>query len=445
MSSEEFKLDAKISDLPAINGGVIRPVYEEVSSQKANVGTAFPLGQQSYKWNVSGNTWWSPKSTHFVARVTISNVLGDDLVNNPRIAPAMGLMSNLFSSAELRLGGKTIQRVTQFMPQIDSLLHRTTKSKPYLDTIGEASNFWNNDFGVRVSEVSSTEGVGGRRCYKFDLIWVPPLMLFHTHKGFIPSGEAEILLTPQSRNNYKTNVVENYISAGEAPVQAGVDYEFSVDKMVLHVATVQGPRLDNGSYALSLDHIDAQSSKIQTDSLSQQYLTVSPATKALVVAYQDDRTTENWVNPSRLSVAPPTTASPNDPNSNLSLGLTRLYVQYAGTTKPQIDADPEFKSLEVDRTVERYYESLDECGMLQDPAGAESLQDWQTRGPYHYFDWTRDSNDGSTRVQVNSEFNGLASPVTPNFTNCNMLLFSISTTSAKITVRNGAITTVEQI
>ena len=445
MTTDLFSLESKISDLPSINGGVIKPVYQEVSSQKANTGTNFPLGQQSYKWSVSGNTRWSPKNTHFVVRITLSNVAGDDLVDNPRIAPAMGLMSNLFSSAELRLGGKTVQRVTQFLPAIDSLLHRTTKSKPYLDTIGEASNFWNNDFGVRVSEVSSTEGVGGRRTYKFDLIWKPPLMLFHTHDGYIPSGEAEILLTPQSRNNYKKTVIENYIAAGEAPLVAGVDYEFSVDKMVLHVATVEGPRYDDGTYALSLDHIDCQSSKIQTDSLTQQYLTVSPSTTALVVAYQDERTTENWTNPSRLSVAPATTSSPNDPASNLSLGLTRLYVQYAGVTKPQIDANPEYKSLEVDRTVERYYESLDECGMLSNTAGAESLQDWQTRGPFHWFSWARDSTDASTRVQVNSEFGGLQSPGTQNNTNMNMLLFSISTTSAKITVRDGSIVTVEQL
>ena len=270
-------------------------------------------------------------------------------------------------------------------------------------------------------------------------------MLFHTHDGYIRSGEAEILLTPQSRNNYKKTVIENYIAGGEAPLVAGVDYEFSVDKMVLHVATVEGPRYDDGTYALSLDHIDCQSSKIQSDSLTQQYLTVSPSTTALVVAYQDERTTENWVNPSRLSVAPATTSSPNDPASNLSLGLTRLFVQYSGVTKPQIDANPEYKSLEVDRTVERYYESLDECGMLDNPAGAETLQDWQTRGPYHYFSWARDSNDASTRVQVSQEFGGLLSPGVQNSTNMNMLLFSISTTSAKITVKNGSITVVEQI
>ena len=445
MSADPFSLESKISDLPPINGGVITPVYQEVSSQKANSGNDFPLGQQSYKWSVSGNTRWSPRHTHFVVRITLSNAAGNDLINNFRVAPAMGLMSNLFSSAELRLGGKTVQRVTQFLPAIDALLHRTTKSKPYLDTIGEASNFWANDFGVRVSEVSRFEGVGGRRTYKFDLIWKPPLMLFHTHDGYIPAGEAEILLTPQSRNNYKKNVVENYIASGESPVVAGVDYDFSVDKMVLHVATVEGPRYDDGSYALSLDHIDCQSSKIKSDGLTQQYFTVSPATKALVVAYQDERTTENWVNPSRLMVAPALTSSPNDPASNLSLGLTRLFVQYSGVTKPQIDADPQYKSLEVDRTVERYWESMDEAGMLENCAGAESLQEWQTRGPFHYFNWARDSNDASTRVQVSNEFAGLNSPAVQNSTNMNMLLFSISTTSAKITVRNGSIVTVEQM
>lgn len=445
MMSDEFKLSKNISDLPAINGGVVKPVYQEVSSQKANTGSNFPLGQQSYKWNVSGSTWWSPQHTHFVARITLSNVAGDGLIDNPLIAPASGLMSNLFNSAELRIGGKTVQRITQFMPQIDSLIHRTTKSKPYLDNVGEALNFWSNDFGVRLSEVNSTLGVGGRRTYKFDLIWKPPLMMLHTHKGYMPSGEYEILLTPQSKNQFKKNVVENVILENGEPAEPGSDYEFSVDKLVLHVGTVEGPRLDNGSYALSLDHIECQQSKVQTDSLSQQYFTVSPSTRALVVAYQDDRITENFVNPSRFQVAPDTTSFPNLVSGNLSLGLSRLYVQYSGITKPSIDADPQYKSLEVDRTVERYYESLDECGMLTNPAGSESLSDWQTRGPYHYFTWTRDSNDASTRVQVNSEFVSRNSPAEPNFTHMNLLLFSIFTTSAKITVRNGEVSTVELI
>lgn len=445
MSENDFKLEKNISDLPSINGGVVRPVYQEVSSQKANVGSQFPLGAQSYKWSVSGSTWWKPSSSHFVVRITLRSAGGDDLIDDDHIAPAMGLMSNLFSSAELRIGGKTVQRVSQFMPQIDSLIQRTSKSKPYLDSIGEATNFWSNDFGVRVSEVNSVAGTGGRRTYKFDLIWKPPLMLLHTHKGFLPAGEYEILLTPQSKNQYKKNVVENVILAGGNPAEPGVDYEFSVDKMVFHVATVEGPRLDNSSYALSLDHVDCQSAKIQTDALSQQYFTVSPQTRVLVVAYQDVRITENWVNPSRFQVAPATSSYPNLVSGNLSLGLSRLYVQYGGITKPSIDADPSYKSLEVDRTCERYLETLDECGMLHDPAGSETLSEWQTRGPYHYFNFQRDSNDGSTRVQINSEFIGRNSSVEPNFTNMNLLLFSLSTTSAKITVRNGEVVTIELI
>ena len=436
-----FKQSSEISDLPSINAGMVKPIYEEVSCQKSNTGAQFSAGQQSYKWSCSSGKWWIPKKSHFVLDMTLSNVTKDDLINSAGISSAMGLCANLFQSCELRMGGKTVQRTTQFLPQVDALIHRASKSKPWLDTIGQGENMWNNDFAVRLGEVHSFAGVGGRRVYKFQLIWSPPLMLFHSHQGALGSGEYEVVLVPNTKSQYKIGVVEH---VGQTIPTPGVNYEFEVDKLRLLVATVEGPRSDNVSYAISLDHIECQSAKIQTDSLSQQYFTVSPATKALAIAYQDNRVTENLCSASRFMVADNANL-PNDPKSNLANGLTRLYVQYSGVTKPSPDALPEYKSLETDRTMERYRETLDATGMSQNPAGAETLQDWQTRGPYYWFEWNRDSRDGSTRVQVNQEFLGLNAGVTPNSTNMNILLFSISTTSAQVTVRNGQITDLVQV
>lgn len=436
-----FKLTSEISDLPSINEGKIKPIYEEVSCQKNVTGDQFSAGQQSYKWSCSSGKWWIPRKSHFVLDMTLSNIAKDGPINKNNIGAAMGLVSNLFQSCELRIGGKTVQRTTQFLPQVDALIHRASKSKPWLDSVGEAQNFWNNDFAVRIGEVHSSIGLGGRRCFKFQLIWAPPLMLFHAHQGGMPSGDYEVVLVPATKTQYKLGVIEH---SGLTVPQPSVDYEFAVDKLRLLVATISGPRSDDLSYALSLDHIECQSAKIQSDSLSQQYFTISPATKALAIAYQDTRVTENKVNASRFSVAN-TNVLPNDPKSNLANGLSRLYVQYAGVTKPSPDALPEYKSLETDRTTERYRETMDSTGMSENPAGMETLQDWQTRGPYYYFDWERDSRDGSTRVQVNQEFLGLDSAGTPNSTNMNILLFSISTTSAQITIRNGAVVEVVQV
>lgn len=437
-----FDLTKEISQLPAINNGVIRPQIMEVSSQKSNTGTAFSTGLQSYKFNVSAGTWWSPKHSYFALRCNITDSTGA-LLADPSIAVNMGMISNLFQSMEFRMGGKTVQRVTQFVPQVDALIHRSTKSKPWMDSLGEATNFWSNDSAVRISEVSATEGVGGRRVYSFDLIYRPPLMVFHSFEGSLPSGNYEIVLQPKPRLSFKLGVVETTygpLLPRTTPAVPGVDYDFSVEKLQLKVATLVGPRVDNGSYAISLDHIECQSNKITSKDLSQNYFSVSPATKALAVAYQDDRADTGEVSASRFSVQSPDQNLPNDSSANLALSLTRFYLQYAGVQRPSPDADPDYVSGVVDRTVERYYETYTECGMLTDTAGPETLEEWQQRGPYLWLNYPRDSRDGSTRVQVNQEFSDNA--IT---TNGNILLFGISETSVKVTIADGNIIDIQQV
>jgi hypothetical protein len=120
--------------------------------------------------------------------------------------------------------------------------------------------------------------------------------------------------------------------------------------------------------------------------------------------------------------------------------LKRLYVQYSGVQRPSPDADPEYVAGERDRTVERYYETQIDTGMMDDPAGTESLAEFQQRGPYYYFAWNRDSRDGATRVQVNQEFTEGT-----DVDNMNVLLFSVSETSLKCTIHNGDIVNIDQI
>jgi hypothetical protein len=448
--NHQFSLTSNISDLPPINDGAVNPMYQEVSCQRTNTGTNFTGGIQKFQFSVFGNRWWLPKQTAFVVDCTLSDPAGTGVLNRDDIAAQMGLVGNLFNSFEMRFGNKVIQRASQFVPQLDALIARSTKSDVYLDSIGEAENMWANAFGVRLGEIHETEGAGGRRAYKFQLIYKPPLMLLHSYDKGIPSGNFSIECTPNPKASFKKSVVECTIAPGgnvPQPKGDGVvgEYDFSVDKMVLRVATIDGPRMDNGNYALSLEHLECQSTKINTDSLSQQYLTVSPATKSLVVAFQDTRVTENFSSPSRFCVAPATQNYPNQRGNNLANSLSRLFLQYAGTQKPQPDSTPEFNATTgIDRTTNRYRESLLANNQYLDPAGCETLEIWQQRGAYYWFDFARESTDGSTQVQVNSQFDAAAAgdDVYPN---CNMLLFSLSETSVQIEVKNGKIINLVQI
>lgn len=445
-SSELFDIDRSASQLPPANQGKTRPQYQQVSCQKANTGSQFPLGVQSYKWSTSDSTWFVPSKSHFVMRITLSDASGSGLVseNTQVAAPTMGMLSNLFQKVEFKIGGKTVSSCSNYVPQIDALIHRTTKSKPYLDSISEADNFWSESFSIRSAEVNNVDVTSdGRRAIAFDLIYKPPLMLFHDYDGSLPPlCDYELLLTPQPESSYKTGLVEfaDYgVPGRENPPQPGVDYLFDIDRLEFQLCTIEGPKnADSGTFALQITDIECQSAKIQTSSLSQSYFNVSPATQALVVAYQDTRLSSNNVSRTKFAIAPPTSNQPNNLSQNLAMDLNRLYVQYDSLSRPAPDADPEFVAGAVNRFGQRYRETLDESGMSEDPAGAENYAEWCRRGPYFYFNWNRPMTSGATRVQVNQSFAPGRSPQT----NANVLLFSISESSVEVTVKNGSVLSV---
>jgi hypothetical protein len=267
-------------------------------------------------------------------------------------------------------------------------------------------------------------------------------MLFHTCENYLPSGDYEIVLNPQPESQFRKLCFE----AGSV-IPAGNTSNLRIDRVHLNVATVEGPRMDNGKYALSLEHIECQSNKLLSSNLSQTNFSVSSATKALVVAYQDQRLNNGVMSSTKFTIAEaadPQATTPDPEDRIGALKLTRLYIQYDGLQRPSPDADPVVDEGQAItgkfQITERYYETMAETGMMDDEAGPESIQEWIRRGPYYYFNWNRDSRSGATRVVVNQEFSSADS-----VTHGNVLLFSLSETSAEITVRNGEISDVVQV
>lgn len=440
MLSEKFDLAGSISELPPINDGIMKPQYRQVSCQKSIEGAAFPSGQQSFRFNVSGSTWWDPTKTHFSFRMRLSDNGGTPIGVGDGFAPAMGLVSNMYQSIELRMGGKVIQRISQFVPQCDSLVTRATRSGYWLDSFGGSTNFWTSEYESRQLVGESIPGVAAG-AVNFELCWKPPIMLFHTCDKYLPSGDYEIVLNPQPESQFRKLCFE----AGTT-LPAGTSTNLTVNRVHLNVATVEGPRMDNGKYALSLDHIECQSNKLLSANLSQTNFSVSAATKALVVAYQDTRLNNGQMTSSKFAISTavdPQATQPVPDERIGALALTRLYVQYDGLQRPSPDADPSVTDVVGGgnfQFTERYYETMAETGLMYDDCGPEDIQTWIRRGPYYYFNWNRDSRSGATRVVVNQEFSDAAA-----VTYGNVLLFSVSETSAEITVRNGEISDVVQV
>ena len=150
-----FKLKTDVSELSSANDGISRMEYEQHPPTRDVVNNAFPNGAINFRFQTSGQKWWIPSKSYLRMRVKLTKGNGAALDVAFGSAPNMGFMSNLFQSAEFRINDKVVSRIGDFMPQVDALETRLTKSKSWLDSIGESSNWWAESQALRLAEVSS--------------------------------------------------------------------------------------------------------------------------------------------------------------------------------------------------------------------------------------------------------------------------------------------------
>ena len=275
-----FSLPKSVAQLPDINEGLQNSRYEQVAPSRDVTGSNFPNGMQHYKWEISGNKWWCPQKSYMRFRVSYTKADGGQLEDTDAITPAMFMLSNLYQSAEILIGDRVVGRIGQYMAEIDSLKQRMSKSKPWLDSLGELSNFASVDNAIRLSEVSSDNTEDLRGAQQLELIWTPPLNLFN-QSGCLPSGKYSLRLSPENQSQYKLNSI---LSSANKTLG---DFDFEVQNVYLYVHTIEGANVSNMTYALDLENITCQADKVQGTNLTQRYFDVSPSTVALVTAFAD--------------------------------------------------------------------------------------------------------------------------------------------------------------
>jgi hypothetical protein len=163
--SSIFDLKTNVDELSSTNEGTSRMEYDQHPPTRDITGNNFSNGAIHFKFQTSGQKWWLPSRSYMRTRFELfkgdgvtpisTGILGTDT----NIAPNMGLMSNLFQSGEFRINDKVVSRVADFMPQVDALEVRLTKSKSWLESIGETVNWWETDQNVRMAEVSSNGAI----------------------------------------------------------------------------------------------------------------------------------------------------------------------------------------------------------------------------------------------------------------------------------------------
>lgn len=441
-----MNLASSISELPDINNGLTNAKYVQVAPSRDVTGTNFPNGSQYYNFSVSGSTWFCPSKSYLRLRIKYTAADGTtQLATTDNIAPNEMMCGNLFDSCEFRIGGRTVGRVGENVAQVSAFKYRMSKSKPWLDTIGEQSDFCSADILKRRSEIVSDgqnlvqdadvkEGVREsqllRQAASLDCVWQPPLNIFDV-KGCLPAGQYSLVLNPANVSRYQLNAI---LSDGE---KTTADFKFEITDCYLYVATIDGEQVSNKSYALDLHNVECQVQKIEGAGLTQRFFNVSPSTTKLGVAYQDTRIHSSTQASASLFTASAAAVAYGE--GKVQNDLSRFYISYSNQQKPQPDASPEYDGAAgVNRLGERYHETLLESGLWWNPAGAESYEDWQKRGLLMLYSFPKSGDDASTRVQVNQQFKG-----STDITNLNVLLFAVSRTAAQITVSNGEIAAVE--
>jgi len=441
-------LASSISDLPDISNGLSNSKYVQVAPSRDVTGANFPNGSQYYNFSVSGNTWWCPQKTFLRMRIKYTAADGTtQLVTTDNITPQPFMCGNLFDSCEFRVGGKTLCRVGENVAQVSAFKDRMSKSKAWLETIGEQSNFTSADVVLRQSEIVSDgdnlvqgtlveDGLRSskllREAKELDCVWQPPLSIFDV-KGCLPAGSYSLVLNPSNVSRYQLNAI---LSGGADKTAA--DFKFEITDAYLYVATIDGEMVSNKSYALDLQNVECQVQKIEGAGLTQRYFSVSPSTTKLACAYQDTRVNSSTLASASLFNVSPTIQDDYGQGS-VQNDLSRFYISYAGMQKPQPDASPEYDEAKgIDRLGQRFSETLLESGLYWNPAGSESYDDWLKRGLIMLYSFPKAGDDASTRVQVNQQFKG-----TTDIDNMNVLLFSMSRVAAQVTVSNGEISSLE--
>ncbi len=265
---------------------------------------------------------------------------------------------------------------------------------------------------VRVYQGNSNS----RRVKTFELVWQPPLSIFSVPHA-MPAGDYNLLLTPETSSVYMKKAIESAF----ADKAQTTDFTLSVDSMYLYLAVVDGPRADDVTYLLDLKETACRAENITNASYGSKYFDVNPTTYALTVAYQTTLAGQNsQYSQTKFKLV-----------DNADLNITRQSVEYAHQNKPSFQGDRSF-STGVDLLSQCYVDTLLNTGAYFERGGAETLEEWQERGPYYHYSWPKDGTDKSTRATVFQSFSALSG-------NDRVLLFDHFRSVARIEVANGRV------
>lgn len=153
-----FNLKTSTEELSSLNEGTSLLQHDQIAPSRSVAGSAFPSGVINFKFQTSGQKWWKANSSYLRTRIVLGKPGTDDNGSSPLdysddIAPNMNILAGMFQSMTFKMNGKKLSVIEDFVAQVDTLKKRTTLSKSTIDSIGNATSFWDPQFKTRQQQV----------------------------------------------------------------------------------------------------------------------------------------------------------------------------------------------------------------------------------------------------------------------------------------------------
>jgi galactitol-specific phosphotransferase system IIB component len=345
--------------------------------------------------------------SYFRVRVKYRDLPGTSkLVEADGVAPAMGLIDNLYQNMRFELNGVQCQRLDNNVPQAAAIETRIKKRGAWLDTVGKDTNLWHEKqtdrLQVAIVDPSNFDEHMGT---EFELTWRPPMSIMDIEQG-LHSSRFRLTLNAINIGSMAAASAEYDLFT----LASTIKHSFEVTSMFFYAAIAEGPNVDNSSYSIDLQNLQIQTNTINTTSTTQKDFTVPKTTYMLGVAYQ-----------SLLAETDPRLCGTKFTSGLIDASgavghdqvkLNDFYIQYSGQQRPRPNADP-LLTAETVPTLhdginffnQRYYENQLYNGSQFGEGGGERLENWlRERGAYFLFPWLRDGRDESDRVIVRQGF-----------------------------------------
>lgn len=194
-----YALPQDASQLKAFTSRTQRAGTQQHASIANVSGPDFAKGDIKFPFLVSGNKWWIPAKSYIRLRCKIRKGDGNPITEADQIGPAMGFASSLFQSAEFSIRGVSVSRLTNFVPQVDQYVKRTTTSAAYMHNALASMDYQDPSWDVRRDKWSLPPDRQG---------------LVETHY----MNASDLVVDPQTTSLAKLQVKYDPVTGGEPPL-----------------------------------------------------------------------------------------------------------------------------------------------------------------------------------------------------------------------------------